>query len=89
MIIICHRLCKANEIEGWRQWRHLIRTIKNSLHHIQNVKRTGGKDKIKKEKEIIKDHTEFLEECSQIINRIIESIKLIKTKQSNKTVETL
>ena len=89
MIIICHRLCKTNEIEGWRQWRHLIRTIKNSLHHVQNVKRMGGKDKIKKEKEIKKAHIKYLEDCSQIKTRIIESIELLKTKQSNKTLEIL
>lgn len=80
VVILTMRLCRAKGINGWRQWKHLSGNIKKSMHHIQNVKRAGGKDKEKKEQEIKRVHHEYVCLTQRILNRAKSDIAFLRKK---------
>ncbi len=93
VVILTMRLCRSKGIIGWRQWRHLIGNIKKSMHRIQNVKRGGGKDKEKKEREIKKTHRNYNKLARGILNRAKSDIaklrKMKLTYQQQKRLKSL
>ena len=88
------RLCLIFGISGWRQLDHSIKKIKRLLRKIQNLKRSNSKDAKKKEQrdqQIRQAYEAYLEIVSQFINRVEQSVELIRLQATDyqQTVEMI
>ena len=94
VITLTTHLCLLLGIPGWRQSDHNVKRIKRLVRKIQNLKRSTSKDAKKKEqrdRQIRQAYESYLEVVSQFIDRVEQSVKLIRLQSTDceQTVETI
>ena len=87
VISLAQELCSLKGLTGWRQWRHLIKLIKNAMYHIQNVNRKskGGKNKDRKNKEKKRAYKSYIGLCEPILVRAKADIEILSKKKLKKS----
>lgn len=81
VIILIARLSKQNGISAWRQYKHIIKRIKNLLYIVQNKKRSKSKNEEQKEKQnllIIEAHHNYINFVTKELNKAIQTLETLQ-----------
>jgi hypothetical protein len=75
-VSITSQLCESKGHSGWRQSKHLIRTVKTAMRKVQKAKLKGY---IKNEDKIKESHRNYITEASKLLERVKRSIRELST----------
>lgn len=83
VISLTAHLCETNKITDWRQYKYNYRSIKKLMRIAQDKKR--GKPKLEekkkqKEEELKESHQNYMDACSNTINKAIISLNKIRNE---------
>ncbi len=74
------QLCERHTKSDWRQSVYNLRQIKKSYRKAQQSKKSGGKDKIDREKKSRDAHQTYIDCCVSYLDRVNDTIKRFDTK---------
>jgi hypothetical protein len=89
LLVACGQADKSlNEIDGWRQWRHLYNGLRNLGHKACKLKKSNSSklEQVEKREELIKQtYQRLLDRSQTLLDRVDQTHKELQTSLSSPT----
>ena len=83
VIILTARACSLSRINGWRQSKYWVKTVKRFYNKVRKLKHSTSKipeKKVKREKKIKDAHREYISIVELLLDRAYSDLKLLMEK---------